>query len=75
MDSYLRNEYEISLQGYGEDRFYSKKANKENKNLVLFDNFSSENPTDIQKGLIKNEMSGSYPFYAHIFDLIMKSKK
>lgn len=75
LDSYLMNEYEISLQGYGEDKFYSKKAKNENKNLVIFDNFSSENPTDTQKGIKKNEMSGSYPFYSHIFDLIVKSKK
>jgi len=75
LDSYLMNEYEISLQGYGEDKFYSKKAKNENKNLVIFDNFASINPTDIQKGIKQNEMNGSYPFYSHIFDLIMKSKK
>ena len=75
LDSYLRNEYEISLQGYGEDKFYSEKAVKEKKNLVLFDNFCSINPTDIQKGLKKNEMVGTYPLYAHVFDLVTKSKK
>jgi len=75
LDSYLQNEYEISLQGYGEGRLYSEKAKKEKKNLVVFDNFPSINPTDIQKGIKKNEMSGTYPFYAQIFDLIMKSKK
>jgi hypothetical protein len=75
LDSYLRTDYEISLQGYGEDRFYSTKAKNEKKNLVIFDNFSSSNPTNIQKGIKKNEMSGAYPFYAHIFDLITKSKK
>ena len=75
LDSYLKTDYEISLQGYGEDRFYSAKAKNEKKNLVIFDNFSSINPTNIQKGIKKNEMSGTYPFYAHIFDLITKSKK
>ena len=58
------NEYEISLQGYGKGRLYSEKAIKEGKKkLVIFDNFASINPTDIQKG-IKNSV---YPFYAHIF--------
>ena len=53
LDSYLYNEYEICLLGYGEGRLYSNKANKENKNLYVVDKFSSVNPTDSQKYAIQ----------------------
>lgn len=69
------NEYEISLQVYGEGRLYSEKAIEENKKLVIFDNFPSINPTYNQKGIKINEMKGKYPFYDQIFELIVNSKK
>ena len=74
LDSYLYNEYEICLLGYGEGRLYSNKANKENKNLYVVDKFSSINPTDSQKGLKRNEMEGKYPYYSEIWNIIKTSK-
>jgi len=74
LDSYLYNEYEICLVGYGEGRLYSNKANKENKNLYVVDKFSSVNPTDSQKGLSINEMKGKYPYCTEIWKIIEKAK-
>jgi len=74
LDSYLYNEYEVCLLGYGEGRLYSNKANKEKKNLYVVDKFSSINPTDFQKGLPRNEMLGKYPYCNDIWEIIKKSK-
>ena len=75
LDSYLYNDYEISLQGWGEGALYSLKANKEGKKMYIVDKYPSINPTDKQKGIKSNEMSGNYPYYSHIWQLVKKSRK
>ena len=45
-----------------------EKGNYILKKLVVFDNFSSINPTNHQKGIKSNEMKGKYPFYSQIYD-------
>ena len=75
LDSYLMNDYEISLVGFGEGRLYSYKALKEKRNLYVSDKFSSINPTDNQKNRKNNEMSGTYPYYEKIWQIIQKERK
>jgi hypothetical protein len=68
------NEYEPCLLGWGEGRLYSYKAHKESRNLYVSDKYSSINPTDIQKNRKNNEMSGTYPYYEKIWNIIQKEK-
>jgi hypothetical protein len=75
LDSYLYNDYEISLQGWGEGALYSLKARNENKKMFIVDKYPSINPTNKQKGIKNNEMSGNYPYYSHIWEYVKKMKK